>query len=175
MYKRQDLDNEIYGGELFIGFQEGSFSGSASVAHIHSMLKTGETQFPSKYDMDYFLRLIVRYDIPGWMNWSMVYLQRQGSYFLPVIGSQFDNNTNTYEPFYAAFAEGERLPTYRLLDVSVSKLITVGDGTLIVFLSANNIFDFKNVREISYESDYSTSFESYFNRRSIFFGGIYSW
>ena len=170
-----DLDNEIYGGELFIGFQEGSFSGSASVAHIHSMLKTGETQFPSKYDMDYFLRLIVKYDIPGWMNWSMVYLQRQGSYFLPVIGSQFDNNTNTYEPFYAAFAEGERLPTYRLLDVSVSKLITVGDGTLIVFLSANNIFDFKNVREISYESDYSASFESYFNRRSIFFGGIYSW
>ncbi len=169
------LDNEIYGGELFLGFQDGVFSGSASIAHIHSMLKDGKTQYPSNYDLDYFLRLMVKYDIPGWMNWSLVYLQRQGAYFLPVIGSQLDNNTNTYQPFYAASAEGERLPTYRLVDLSVSKLMSVGEGALIVFLSANNIFDFKNVRGISYESDYSTSYENYFNRRSVFFGGVYSW
>jgi len=173
--KRGSIENLIYGFELFGELQAGNFKGSISFAHIHSEIMQEEVVYPSPHDLDYFIRIMSQYSIPGWFDVSIAYLQRQGTYWLPVIDAQYNPGIGLFQPIYSNITEGERIPMYRLLDISFSRPIDFWKGSLIVFLSANNVFDFKNVRSFEYTPDYSDRNELHYNRRAIFFGGVYSW
>ena len=83
--------------------------------------------------------------------------------------------TQNYYPIYVAQHEGERLPDYHRMDVSISRIMDVGFGSAVVFASANNLLDFKNIRDYNYNFDYSERFEEYLNRRVFFFGVVLNW
>lgn len=170
-----NLESDIRGGELFLGWQSKRIKASASIASIHSYRDNGEQTFPSRYDLSYFFRGIFKYDIPDWVEVSMIYQQRQGSYYLPVTGQLFQQFTQTFQPIYAEVDQGERLPDYHLLDVSISRIIPLSFGSLIVFLSVNNVLDIKNVRGFNYNFDYTQRTEAHYNRRVWFVGGVVSW
>ncbi len=169
------IKNPIRGAEFFTSYQKGKFTGSISVASIQSLFKNEEFSYPSDYDLSYYLRAYVKYDIPNLFTVGLIYKQRQGRYYLPVINANFDQNTQTYAPIYTALNEGQRLPEYRLLDVSLSKILPVSFGSVIVYANANNLLNTNNIRGYIHNADYSERSPDYFGRRVIFFGAVLQW
>ncbi len=167
--------NPIEGAEIFAARRGRRLGISLSVAHINSTIETEENSYPSRFDLDYFVKAIVKYTIPTILEINAVFQQRQGVYFLPVIASEFDSVTDTYIPTYAPQEGGERLPTYRILDLSFSKILAVRNGNLILYANAGNLLNFRNIRAQSYNRDYSQRIDQLYNQRSIFVGGVYQW
>lgn len=177
-YKRSNWEqvrNNILGAELFAGLSLPNLSAGISLATVNSTLDTEAGRYPSPYDLGHYLRGIVKYDIPDWFEVNIVLRHRQGRYFRPLLDSSFDPVTQTFIPDYAPITEGQRLPDYRGFDVSLSRIIPLSFGGLIVFLSANNVMDFKNIRRYTYNFDYSNAGKEYYNRRVFFAGVVLSW
>ena len=168
-------DKSILGAELFLRYTGGPFQSSISMTTVQSTLKNGTLKYPSPHDLGYYFRAQIKYDIAGWFEINAIYKHRQGRYYLPLIGRSFHPGTATYIPTYAAIDEGERYGDFRLLDISLSRMFAFGDGILIGFLNVNNLLDFKNVRFLEYNFDYSEIRNNYFSRRVIFFGAVYQW
>ena len=149
--------------------------GKASDDESHdddSNLENDETNYPSGFDLSYFLRTTISYSIKGLWNIGLVYWQRQGRYYLPLRQTYLDELTDTYVPIYAALHEGMRLPDYHRMDISISRAFGLPFGSAIVYANANNLLDFKNVRYYNYNEDYTQRFAEYLNRRVIFFGVV---
>ena len=172
--KYQNLTNPILGAEFFAAWTFPNFKGSFSFAHIHSVLEDGEQSVATPYDFDYFLRLIAKYNIPNLFELSLVYLHRQGQYFQPLIGKDFHEATNTWQPWFAPPNQAIRLPVYRLLDLSISKIVPFGEGSLVVFFSANNVLNTKNVQGYTYNFDYTAQTAERYNERVFFMGGVWT-
>lgn len=173
--KTPDFDNPIAGAEVFLAYQKKNITAGLSMAHVNSILENDESSFPSRFDLSYYLRAYVKYDIPDWFTLAVIYKQRQGAYFTPIVGAVRDENLGIYAPLYAKPNEGERLPDYRLLDMRFSKIIPVSFGSLITYLNFNNILDVKNIRGYLHNSDYTDQTQEYFNPRVIFFGAVLQW
>ncbi len=94
---------------------------------------------------------------------------------MPILNANFDQSTETYAPIYASQNEGQRLPEYRLLDVSLSKIMPVLFGSVIVYANANNLLNTRNTRGYTHNADYSQTTPDYFGRRVIFFGAVLQW
>ena len=178
-YRKQtnfgEIKNPIYGAEVYLSSQQGAFKWNASLAHIRSKIEIAEISYPSSFDFGYFVRANARYDLLGWIEINLAYQLREGKYFVPVIGSRFHELTQTYIPQYANIEAGTRLPSYQKLDIGFSKILVAGEGSVILFLNLNNIFDNKNISHYNYNLDYSKQLPSYYNRRVLFVGGVWNW
>ena len=130
----------------------------------------GEKTQPSKYNICYFLRGNIAYKVQGTWTFTLVYLFREGSHYTPVESSFYNNDVAAYEPVYSTTAS--RLPTYNTIDINVSKIFLFSNRTAVAFLSAGNIFNFKNVRDYNYNEDYSSKSSELFSQRVIYFGLI---
>ena len=169
---RGDTPNLVQGVELFTAFDTRKIKWGISLASIQSTLENDEGNFPSEHDLSYFLRSTFSYSIKDLWSIGLVYWQRQGRYYLPVSQSIFHEPTNTYIPVFASQNEGQRLPDYYRMDISISRIIGLPFGSAVVYANANNVLDFKNVRDFNYNEDYSEQFAEYLNRRVLFFGLI---
>lgn len=167
--------NTIYGSELGILYRGNRLVVQASIASIHSELEENNLEYPSPYDLNYFIRATVQYDIPNWFIFGLTSRQRPGRYMLPVASTQFDNELNIHQPFLVSPDEGIRLPNYTRFDLSLSRLIPVEFGSLLVYASCNNLLDHRNVSRLVYNFDYTVPSEEYFSRRVIFFGVVMQW
>ena len=168
------ISNEIRGGELSFQLQKGIARGTVSFATVSSKLHSNAIHYPSAYDLNYFIRMNGRIDIPDILTISLVLNQRQGRYFIPLQDAVFDHSSNTYQPIYAPMDGGSRLPDYRLLDISINRLFTASNFGIVAFISANNVFNIKNVQGYSHNFDYTEERPVYFNRRVVFCGVVIS-
>lgn len=173
--ERGDVPNLIKGAEVYTAFKGTDLQASLSVASIQSTIKSGDFDYPSEHDLSYFLRAILKYNLANQWDIGLVYWQRQGRYYLPVSNSYFDEQSNTYAPIYAAQHEGLRIPDYKRLDVSISRVFPLPFGSAIVYANGNNLLNTKNIRSYNYNSDYSEQFAEYLNQRVMFFGVILNW
>jgi hypothetical protein len=122
----------------------------------------------SPYDISYFIRGNVEYKISGTWTITAVFLFRQGSFYNPVTETSFDSTLNVYNPTYG---DQQRLPSYNLIDVSISKIFLIRKKfSTIAFAALGNSVNFLNVRGYSYNFDYSQKKEELFSQRTIFFG-----
>ncbi len=99
-----------------------------------------------------------------------------GRPFTPVISARYDSARALWQPNYGA-PNSERLPSFRRIDMSVSRLVPLPHQRLLVlFAAANNLSDRKNVYEYRYDATYSTRtpVRSQF-KRSIYFGGSFTY
>ena len=168
------VENRIRGVEGLASYSSLPFSASLSIASVNSVYRTAEGDYPTPYDFGHYLRLLVKFNIPGWFEINTVLKHREGRYFQPLVSAGFDARTQTYLPEFVAVAEGERLPDYRTWDLSLSRTVSLGASGLVIFASLNNVLDFKNIRRFSYSFDYSEKREEYYNRRVFFMGGVWS-
>ncbi len=146
-----------------------------SLTVIDASVREGVEVFPAPFDMDYFVKwgLDYRFGI-GW-NVAASFLWRQGIYFQPVTESRFDSQWAVYEPIFAARANQQRLPDYKILNLSASRQISLSDrSNLILFANCNNLLDRRNARNVTYNHDYSISNYDWFSRRIIFVGGVFN-
>ncbi len=172
---RANTPNLVRGAEIYTAYKGQNLKAGISVASIQSTIKNDGNDVPTDYDLSYFLRTTLQYKIAGVWEIGFVYWQRQGRYYLPVSQSYFDEQTNTFAPIYAAQHEGLRLPDYHRMDLSISRIIGLPFGSAVIYANANNLMDFKNVRDYNYNEDYSHRFAEYLNRRVLFFGVVLNW
>jgi hypothetical protein len=100
-------------------------------------------------------------------------LYRQGAYFRKVTEADYISSLNAYKPTYVDLAEQNRLSDYFKLDLSISKLWAINEKTsLVSFVNISNLLNSENVRDRTYNFNYSDSKPLYYSKRTIYFGGI---
>lgn len=169
-----NINNLIYGTEVFGKMKiTEKFLGQISYSFINSENKKEGLNYPSKFDLNYFFRGSIKYQFNNTLDMSVIFIHRQGTYYVPIIGSEYNTEWNVFEPLYASVENSERLPDYSKFDFSISKMFPVSENlSIIAFLGINNIFNTNNVRDINYTSNYSGSFQEHFSKRTIYFGGL---
>lgn len=139
-----------------------------SLTSLNAKQTTTDQTTSSPFDIRYFIRGNVEYTFAGTWTTTLVFLFREGSFYTPVMRANFNSSVGAYEPVYGAQT---RLPNYNLLDLSISKLLTIGkNGSAVAFCGLSNIPNFNNVRDYSYNFDYSIKTPELFSLRTIYFG-----
>ncbi len=160
---------DINGVEAFVRHQvTRNFKAQLSITSLDAKVVEDDAISPSPYDITYFMRGNLEYKFLGTWTATTVFLFREGSYYNPVSSASLNSNLNVYEPNYG---QPNRLPAYNSLDLSLSKLMLLQKRySSVAFLSLSNIINFKNVRDYSYNFDYSQRNQNLFSKRTIYFG-----
>jgi hypothetical protein len=142
-----------------------------SLTSLDASEQRGVVRKPSPYNIHYFVRGNMEYKIQGTWTITTVFLCRQGSYYYPVTRATYNSTLEAYEPTY--HDRPERLPAYNTIDISISKIFLLAEeSTAVAFFSAGNIINKKNVRDHTYNFDYTHKKENLFSQRTIYFGMV---
>ncbi|WP_026231789.1 carboxypeptidase-like regulatory domain-containing protein [Neolewinella persica] len=167
-------DLKVSGAEGRVTFDDKSLRAWASLALVKSKSVAGD--IPSRRDLPFLARAQVQKELGGNVNIGIAATWRRGTYFLPVIGQTPLPGTEGWQaPVFAAPFAGERHPNYRRIDLSTSKILPLGEGQLILYLSVNNLLDTENIRNYTYDATYLERSNEVFTRRIVFVGGVYNW
>lgn len=174
-YKRsfaQGVTTAIKGAEVFTRYR---INNTVRVQLSLTSLDAIATQYgdsrPSPYNIHYFVRGNLEYKIQGTWTITTVFLFRQGSYHYPVVATTFRDDLQAYEPTTAQ--DPARLPAYNTIDTSVSKIFPLMQkSSAVAFASCGNIFNMKNVRDYTYNRDYSKREAYLFSLRTFYLGLI---
>ncbi|MEZ4944277.1 MAG: carboxypeptidase-like regulatory domain-containing protein [Cyclobacteriaceae bacterium] len=139
-----------------------------SLTSLDANMKENDSPSFSPFDIGYFIRGNVEYKFLGTWTITTVFLFREGSYYKPVISALLDESLNVYQP---TFGRPSRLPNYNSIDLSISKLLLIKKKySSVAFIGLGNLIDFTNVRDYSYNFDYSNPTANLFSRRTVYFG-----
>ncbi|MGD1961525.1 MAG: carboxypeptidase-like regulatory domain-containing protein [Fulvivirga sp.] len=166
---------ELWGTEVFVkGNLTPKLVGQLSYALIDGTTTTIDGQeFNSSFDLNYFVRGNFEYRFSGYWSINSTFAFRDGAYYQPLADTRFDENLNVYEPILALQADQERLNGYGIIDLSVSRLIPISEKlTIIAFGSVSNVLNKKNIREFTYNFDYTQREDQLFSRRTMYFGVV---
>ena len=174
--KEDHLKTKIHGAEAYLDVQISSrLSGRLSYTFLNGEVSDGYRKFPSSYDLGYFIKGSLRYQFPQYWTATINFQARHGQFYRPIEGSVFNNNLNVYQPIYADLSAHQRMPDYKIIDLSISRLFPIREGlTIIAFSSVNNIFNFKNIRAFEYSFDYSIKRGALYSQRTLYFGAIFN-
>lgn len=169
--KQAALTNSIKGIEVFSRYRIfPNVKVQLSFTSLNALETIQQNVYSSRYDIHYFLRGSIEYKFLTTWTVSAIFLKRQGSFHLPVIGSTYHSTLGAYEPSYG---DQSRLPDYNQLDISISKLLLVGkESSAVLFAGIGNIPNFKNVREYSYNYNYTQASEELYSLRTLYFGAV---
>jgi hypothetical protein len=169
-----DTDNNVLGVEYFMaGNITSKLKGRISYTYINAEITDNQESFPSPYDLNYFVKGNLEYQLNS--NWTLntTFLFRQGSFYQQITGASFRSDLDAFEPSRAELTDQIRYPNYNLIDLSISRLFPIQEDLVIIaFASMSNVFDFKNVRNYSYNFDYSQNEAKNFSRRLVYFGAV---
>ena len=166
-----NYNDHIIGGELYTKINIKAFEFQFSFTTIDVEINDGTEKYPSKYDLDYFVRSVLKYKLKNIFEISAIYIFRQGSNYLPINGSYFDDETTTYYPSYSNWDNAKRLPDYHKIDLSISKYWVVNsDLALVLYANISNLLNSDNVMSINYNEDYTERFNELYSQRTFYFG-----
>ena len=148
-------------------------------ASISNTILNSEIGLQNKvYDADnnvgYFLVTTLSYFNPKLFNVSVSWSNRQGKSYTPVSFSIYNPDVDFYQPLYSDNLNSKRFGNYNTIILSLNKMFSIHNSSLIVFISIFNLFDTKNPKSIIYNNDYSVSTFDYYQRRSVYFGCVLS-
>ncbi|MCK4661394.1 MAG: TonB-dependent receptor [Bacteroidales bacterium] len=174
--KFNEKNNKIYGAEIFTSFDiKDKLRTQLSYTFIDAHVKDNIIEYPTKYDFNYFIRGDLKYFFKHNISLSLVFVYRQGNYYSPLFDSYYINNLNTYKPEYQSLDNSVRMPDYKKLDISLTKILLISDKrNIIMFFSISNIFNTKNIEHINYNSDYTQAFNEYYSKRTVYFGAVFN-
>ena len=169
-----NYEDKIVGGELYTKINIKPFEFQFSITSLDVKIQNSTEHYPSNYDLDYFIRTALKYNVRDIFELSTIYIFRQGSYYLPVNTSYFDTQTQTYFPVYYNWDSAKRLPDYHKIDLSISKYWVLNSNlALVIYANISNLLNTDNVMEVNYNQDYSESFNEFYSQRTIYFGASF--
>ena len=174
--KFSNIEEEVSGIEVFTKAHlfRNRIILQGSYTLINAERQSRGLTYPTKYDLNYFVRGSLKYQHPGSsLDISLIMLYREGVYYRPVIDRTFNNNLGIYNPEFTSRNKMERLPDYFKVDLSVSKLWPISSELGIVsFFNISNLLNSKNIREKIYNYDYTETSDLLYSRRTVYFGGL---
>lgn len=126
----------------------------------------------SDYDITHNLTIVTKYSITPLWQVGINYKIATGRPFTPIIGSNFIENRDIYEPIYGA-TNSDSYPTYQRLDARISHYTSFFNNKFsIIYLEMLNILNIANLNSYTYSKDYlkREKVESFFGRRTIVLG-----
>ncbi|MEL7248735.1 MAG: TonB-dependent receptor [Bacteroidota bacterium] len=171
----QSQNNAIYGAEGLLRYQAYPFQFWLSASHVSSVIETDAEQYPSAFDFAYLLRAGWRWELPAQFTLTGNWLLREGQYYQPLTGRQWEAAINAYLPIFAQVDQGERLSAFQRVDMGLSKTIPFEDSFLIAYLNVNNVLNRSNLRNYAFNQDYSQAFPTLYSQRIWFVGIVYQW
>lgn len=172
--KRADFEireENVIGVEAGVRYHNKIIDASVSYTGLDASVNENEISYSSSYDLAYFIRSSAELNIKDKWTVGMRGLFRQGSFYQPLETVSFNNNLAVYEPQFSYVDRQLRLPAYNVVDLNISRKFVIGESLfLVVFASASNVFDCYNIRDYTYNADFSNQIPLAFNRRTIYFG-----
>lgn len=171
--KQADQFNEIMGLEIYGRYRfTPGVKAQLSITSLNTQVITDGIETLSPYDIRYFIRGNIEAKFSGTWTLTTVLLVRQGSFFIPVRNTNFDSGLNVYVPEYGT---PDRLPSYRNIELSLSKIFQSKRSSTVAFIGLGNMLDFNNIRGYEYNFDYSQKTPSVFSKRTLYFGAVVTW
>ncbi len=169
---RNHAPQELAGLELFTDFKiSNRLQSTLSFTYLHDFTNHSLESYAMQWDdaVNFFARWETAFDAGnGWRINSILNL-REGNGYFDVADASFNTGLQVFEPDFNS--ETSQFVPYRNFSISVSKIQPIGEKmSLVVFANMNNVFDFKNPRDIIFNEDYSQSEKAYFSRRLIYLG-----
>jgi hypothetical protein len=148
---------------------------SISNTFLNSEIESIGHTYHASNDFGYYLVATLSYYHPFFFNLSISWTTRKGKYYTPVNSAEFNSNAGFYQPFYSENLNSQRLDNYNTINLSINKLFSIYNGNLIVFASVFNLFNTQNPKGLIYNPDYSKASFDYYQKRSVYFGCVFSW
>lgn len=168
----------ITGIELF-GEQDLGTYFQASLAYTrlwHNIgFEAGANDGLGRQDFPWFCKASFSARHPEWGTVALSWIGRSGRVFTPVVGGQFQDNLNVYQPQFPSVIHGERLPDYHNISLNMSRMQDIGERhSVILFLAINNLLNRENVRDFAYTPDYTERITEPFSLRTIYVGAVWN-
>jgi hypothetical protein len=163
---------QVRGAELYYKYTHSSkLQTQISLTTLNAVTETSSVKYASPYDLKYFLRGNVIWGFRPTWSFSTILLYRQGTFYNPVIDTQFNDQLGVYVPTFAANDQQARLPYYGNISCNMSKLYTIADRfPAVAFMGLSNVVNRKNVRGYLYNFDYTDKTKDLLSGRTLFFG-----
>ncbi|MEM6398107.1 MAG: hypothetical protein AAF741_17280 [Bacteroidota bacterium] len=166
-------DQNISGIETRIGYSDNGYRAwlSGGIVRVNDR----ENSIPSAQDLPFLIRgQIVRASRDGF-SFGLTGTWREGRYFLPLLRSEpIPESEGLYRPIFASPSEGTRLHEYIRVDLSISKMLTLGRGQLILYANVNNLFNIQNVNRYIYPNGTDPRKSELYSGRILFVGGVWT-
>lgn len=175
MAKVNNLENNLIGLELFA---EGNIIDKLRGQISYSLIDGTSTnlegiEFPNAFDLDYFIRGNLAWKINGSWTCNSNFSFRQGNYYRPFSMAEFERDLSVFRPEFSSPENQVRLPDYGIMDISLTKSIPVSEKlNIIVFGTINNVLNRGNIREFTYNFDYTEMSSALYQQRTVYFGAI---
>ncbi len=169
--------DRIYGAEVAADVRwSPKLRTQVSYTYLNAMVQDAAGTHASPYDLNYFVRGSASYQFAPQWTLSTIFLHRQGTYYAPVTGRDWDNDLQIYAPQYAPADQLLRLPDYNTVDINLARVWPLSEKlSAVAFGSVNNLLNNRNVRTVNHNRDYSTEFYELFAQRTIYFGVVVQW
>ncbi|MEM8524740.1 MAG: TonB-dependent receptor [Bacteroidota bacterium] len=175
-YDRQSSNaRNLFGVESWIRFRpQQNWTFSLANTYLNAEMETSGGTFRGRNDLNYFLKASVQYDNLAIGSFSLFYLQRPGTFFTPILGSNWNETAMAYEPIFQGTWNGEQLNTYRSLNLAISKVLVFDRHSFVCFLNLANALNTDNQQYRSYNEDYSQFSYETFSKRVLYFGMVWN-
>ncbi len=170
-----NLKNNLVGLELFI---EGNIINKLRGQISYSLIDGTSTnldgiEFPNAFHLNYFIRGNLEWKIKASWTFNSNFSFRQGNYYRAISSAEFEQELHVFRPEFNSLQDQERLPYYGIIDISLNRLIPVSEKlNIIAFGTLSNILNRENIRDYTYNFDYTERSNSLFQQRTVYFGAI---
>lgn len=160
---------ELFVEQIFLKYFKFTFSNT----FLNQTMEIDSKEYKVMPNFNYLIKTSLSYNNPKLFSLSLSYITRSGICYTPIVGSQFDKQTNSYEPQFSADLFSKQYNNYNRFDVSLNRFFKFDKTALVAFVSCNNVLNTKNENEVLYNTDYK---ETHFNNyllRTIYFGLVW--
>lgn len=169
--KSDELAGKITRIEGVDGSAELRLSPSTLISASFARSKQRSRGFRGERDLDYLVRLQARIALSSAVSVNATYTMKSGAPYTRLLAGQ-DNGFGGFFPIFDANENGEKLRSYRTLDINIVGQLPLGSVGRhpIVFVSITNLFDRKNEARPIYAWDFSAESRAFYDRRAVSFG-----
>lgn len=169
-FDRSDIFGaEVACSQIFLKY----FKFSLSNAFISQRVMIDSVFYQGPQSLKWFVKSSLEYSNPRLFTIALSYTTHPGTLYNYVSGSAYIPKARTYMPLYNDWYNS-RYPAYHRLDLTVNRYIPLGRYALTLYLSVNNLLDTRNPGSTYYNADYTECFRIYLQRRSFYFGFVFS-
>lgn len=164
---------ETFGFETYLDiyFFE-NLKANIAYSFLDQTIKINEKEYNGFNDFNYLIKLGLQYN-PDFASFGISYISRPGTYYNSIKSGIYDPTTAFYIPEYADDFYDSQYDNYHRIDCNISKYIPFKKQAVILFLSINNILNFKNQKEPLYSDNYSSVSFKHYQLRTFYFGMVW--
>ncbi len=151
------------------------FSFTVCNTFISQKMQIGNESFRSAEDLAYFVKATATYNHPKIVTIALSYLTREGKFFTPIIGGNFNARAGFYEPIWSNQVNSQQYGNYHNLSLNLNRYFKVGKTGLVVFASVNNLLNISNERDFFFASDYKSWEVNPYQLRTFYGGVVWQW